>query len=286
MKKGLLFICTVLLVVACHKEESSQPAANTPAPAVEQEIAAAVRAGKETITPQDIQAALDLLSDKDRKFAQTSMGHQNLLQILLREKLIAADAKANKLEQNEGYQELLAKKRAQLDAIYDEYAAQLLENLWYETQREKGLISVSDEEIKEYYKKYPYEMTVKQIILDNAETADQVLRTLKRSPSKWKDMSRQYSIAPEVIRDNSFSFMPGEFLPEIEVIAANSSNGSVQGFIKTGQGFHIIMKTSEKRLSRTEAEPRIRAVLEQKKLDKVLEDLQNKYEVIIYDKTE
>lgn len=286
MKKGLLFICSALLMVSCQKkEEPAQPEAAAPAP-VEQEIAAAVRAGKETITPQDVQAALALLSDKDRKFAKTSIGHQNLLQILLREKLITADAKATKLEQNADYQDLLSKKRAQLDAIYNEYAAQLLQDFWYEEQRKKGIISVSDEEIDEYYKKYPYEMTVKQIIVDNAETADQVLRTLKRSPSKWKDMSRQYSVAPEVIRDNSFSFMPGEFLPEIEVIAANSSNGSVQGFIKTAQGFHIIMKTSEKRLSRKDAEPRIRAVLEQKKLDKVLENLQNKYEVIIYDKTE
>lgn len=286
MKKGLLLICSALVLASCHKTEPAQTTEQAPSVPVEQEIAAAVRAGKETITPQDIQNALALLSDKDRKFAQTSIGHQNLLQVLLREKLIAADAKATKLEQNADYQDLLSKKRAQLDGIYDEYASQLLENFWYEAQREKGLINVSDEEINEYYKKYPYEMTVKQIILDNAETADQVLRTLKRAPSKWKDMSRQYSVAPEVIRDNSFSFMPGEFLPEIEVIAANSANGSVQGFIKTAQGFHIIMKTSEKRLSRAEAEPRIRAVLEQKKLDKVLENLQNKYEVIIYDKTE
>ena len=72
----------------------------------------------------------------------------------------------------------------------------------------------------------------------------------------------------------------------MEVIDANSETGSVQRLQKTAYGFHIIMKTSEKKLSRAEAEPRIRSVLENKKLDKLIESLQNKYEVVIYDKNE
>ena len=97
-------------------------------------------------------------------------------------------------------------------------------------------------------------------------------------------MERQYSVAPESVRQ--LSFMPGEYLADIEVIAANSPTGSVQGFFKTPQGFHIIMKTSEKRLPRKEAEPRIRKVLENKKTDEALEALKNKYEVVIYEKSE
>ena len=46
------------------------------------------------------------------------------------------------------------------------------------------------------------------------------------------------------------------------------------------------MKTSEKRLPRQEAEPRIREVLENKKTDEALEALKNKYEVVIYEKSE
>ena len=127
-------------------------------------------------------------------------------------------------------------------------------------------------------------MTIKQIIIDNAQTADQVLRALKSSPRRWKELERQYSVAPESLRQ--ITVMPGEYLPDIEVIAANSPMGSVQGFFKTAQGFHIIMKTSDKRLSRKDAEPRIRQVLEDRKLDKVLDSLKNKYEVVIYEKSE
>lgn len=276
MKKGFIVFLLVCAAWACQKPQPEE----TAAPSV------AVRVGDKTVTQEDVDARLRLLSDEDRKFAKTPIGRQNLLNIIAREKLIALAAQDDKIDESDVYLTLMEDKRAQLAEIYDEYAAQTLEQLWYDKLKESGQLNVSNEEIAEYYKKYPYEMTVRQIILDNAQTADQVLRTLKASPSRWKDMARQYSVAPEVIRDDKFSFMPGEFIPALEVIAATSVNGSVQGFIKTPQGFHIIMKTGEKRLSRKEAEPRIRKVLENKKLDAVLDSLQNKYEVVIYDKNE
>lgn len=277
MKKG--FIIFLLILAAWGCPERQQPEETT-APEV------AVRIGNVTVSQEDVEARLHLLSAEDRKFAQTPIGRTNLLNIIAREKLIAQAAQDDKIDQSDVYLTLMKDKRAQLDEIYKEYAAQTLEQMWYDKLKENGQLEVTDKEIADYYKKYPYEMTVRQIILDNAQTADQVLRTLKASPSKWNTMAKQYSVAPEVIRSSKFSFMPGEFIPALEVIAATSANGSVQGFIKTPQGFHIIMKTGEKRLSRKEAEPRIRTVLENKKLDAVLEALQNKYEVVIYDKNE
>ncbi len=277
MKRSLLVPLLCLLALgACRKPQE--------APGAEPKNSS--RPDVPAITEQDVQQRLNFLSKQDADFAQTPIGRQNLVQIILREKLIQTDALAQGLDQSADYQKLSTDKRMQLNEIYQTYTRQLLEDLWYEKQRAAGALQVTDEEINDYYKKYPYEMTVQQIIVDNAETADQVLRTLKRSPSKWKEMSRQYNVAPEEIRNTKFTFMPGEFLPEIEVIAATSSNGSVQGFIKTALGFHIIMKTHEKRLSKNEAEPRIRAVLENKKLDEVISNLQNKYEVMIYAQNE
>ena len=276
MKRSGLYILVCLLAVgACRKpQDDDRLDIKNPRPDVP------------AITQQDVQKRLELLSREDAAFAKTSFGRQNLLQIILREKLIQTDALAQRIDQSADYQKLSTDKRMQLNEIYQNYTHQLLEDLWYEKQRASGALDVSEEEIESYYKKYPYEMTVQQIIVDNAETADQILHTLKRAPYKWKEMSRQYNVAPEEIRDTKFTFMPGEFLPEIEVIAATSPNGSVQGFIKTAFGFHIIMKTNEKRLSKNEAAPRIRAVLENKKLDKIISNLQNKYEVMIYAQNE
>ncbi len=272
MKHQWMLALLLLTAFGCRQE----------APAVTQDTAA--RVGKETITEQDVASRLALLSDEDREFAQTPIGRQNLLQIITREKLVAAAAKDEKLDESDVYLSIMDDKRRQLEDIYNEFAAQTLEQLWYDELKEKGETAVSDEEISAYYKKYPYEMTIKQIIIDNAQTADQVLRALKSSPRRWKELERQYSVAPESLRQ--ITVMPGEYLPDIEVIAANSPTGSVQGFFKTAQGFHIIMKTSDKRLSRKDAEPRIRQVLEDRKLDKVLDSLKNKYEVVIYEKSE
>lgn len=244
----------------------------------------AARIGKQTITEQDINDRLPFLSAEDREFAKTPLGHQNLVQIITREKLIAADARTTGIADSDEYRSLLADKRAQLDQIYNEFAADTLERLWYHKLEESGSLAVSNSEVDDYFKKYPYEMTIKQIIVDNAQTADQVLRTLKAYPSRWKEMERQYSTAPEALKQ--FSFMPGEYLDNIAVIAANSPSGKPQGFFKTAQGFHIIMKTGERRLSKKDAEPRIREVLKNKKTDDVLDSLKNKYEVVIYEKSE
>ena len=270
---------SVLVFAACQPQETA-PQEEVPV-VVETPPSPKIRENR-IVSSRDLEARLAFLSKEDQEFVKTPLGRQNLLQVIAREKLITLAAQAEGLDKNPDYQALLTQKRAQLDKIYQDYAAQTLQNFWYETQFSQGKLAVTQAEIEDYYKKYPYEMTIKQIIVDNAQTADEVLRALKSNRSRWKELSRQYNSAPEVMRQE-ISFMPGEFLPDIEVIAANSATGSVQGFFKTAYGFHIIMKTGEKKLSLAQASPRIRSVLENKKLDKLIESLQNKYEVVIHD---
>ncbi len=276
MRYWIIGIAALLLLAGCHKKEEL--------PAGKRTDEVAVRIGDTLITQEDIAQRLPLLSEKDRAFAQTDIGRQNLIQIITREKLIEADARHNQLDQDPEYKKLLEEKREQLEKTYDDFAQQLLTQFWYAKQQTDGPINVTEKEIKDYYAKYPYEMTLKQIIVSNAQTADQLLRSLKGNPSSWNSLSRQYNIAPDSLK--SFSFMPGEYLPNLEVVAANSPVGKVEGFFKTPQGFHIIMKTNEKRLSWAEAQPRIQQVLENQKLDELLDSLKTQYEVIIYDKNE
>ena len=252
------------------------------APAERQTGDAAARIGTVVLTEEEVQNSLPLLDKEDQKFAATPFGRQNLIQILTREKLVLQDAHASGLDQDPQYQALLAEKRAQLDQEFDQFAQRALSDLWYEKKVQEH--TPGEQEIKDYFAKYPYEMTLKQIIVDNAQTADQVLKTLKSSPGKWKEMSRQYSIAPENLQ--TLTFMPGEYISSLEVVAANSPINKVQGFFKTPQGFHIIMKTNENRLSFEKAAPRIEQILEQQHVDELLDTLKTQYEVIIYDKNE
>lgn len=281
MKKIPFLLLAFCLLAACEK---------TPAPAAADAPVSAdtvvAKVGPVSITQQQLDNRLAVLSKEDQDFAKTSVGRRNFINLLVREQLIALDAKDEGIDQTDVYLTAMEDKRAQLEDIYKEYSASLLGRLWEESLQEKGIASVTDEEIAAYYDKYPYEMTIKQIIIPDAQTADAVWRELKRSKGRWKELDRQYSKAPEQSKGKEITFMPGEFIPELEVIAANSPTGSVQGFVKTAQGFHIIMKTREKRLSLKEAAPRIRTILENQKIDAALNALQNKYKVVIYEQDE
>ncbi len=268
MRYVALGLSFCLALAACHKDPSAAPNTQT-----------AAQVGNITITQADMNQALLLLSEDDRQFANTPLGKQNLLQVLTREKLILADARATGMEQEKEYQQALRQKREELDRAYAQFEQDALVRTWYE--KNGSQLEPTEKEIKAYYDQYPYEMTIKQIIIDNAQTADQVLRTLKAAPGRWSEMARQYSIAPKNLQ--TFAVMPGEYLENLEVIAANSPIGRAQGFFKTPLGFHIIMKTGENKLSLKQAEPRIKQVLQQQRIDELLETLKNTYEVTIYD---
>lgn len=283
MKKYSLVCLSLLLLAACHKTQEPDAAEGTE-PAADEIIVAQV--GPDVITQQQLDDRLAVLTQDDRKFAQTAVGRRNFINLLARERLIALDAKDENLDQSDVYLTAMEDKRQQLKDIYEEYSHQLLGRLWEQSLQEKGLLSVTDEEISAYYDKYPYEMTIKQIIISDAQTADAVYRELRRAKSRWNTLEKQYSTAPDQSKGKEITFMPGEFIPELEVIAANSPTGSVQGFVKTAQGFHIIMKTREHKLKLKEAAARIRVILENQKIDAVLNALQNKYKVVIYEEDE
>ena len=287
------FLCLACLA-ACNKPQPADPLAEVdfdqPAPTVpaqdqSQEVWVA-QVGPEYITRAQLDEILETLDPQDRAFAQTPIGQRNFIQLLVREKLATLDAKEKELDKSEQYLDALVDKRAQLTEIYQNYARQLLLRMWDNHQHEQEALKITDSEIETYFKKYPYEMTIRQIIIADAQTAETILRELKHKKNRWKELERQYSVAPERSRGKELSFMPGEFIPELEVVAANSPVGSVQGFVKTSQGFHIIMKTGERRLSLKDASPRIRTILENQKRDAALDALQNKYKVVIYEQND
>lgn len=270
------------ILAACNRPQTDLSAADFEAeePASGTVVA---QVGPESITQVQVEQRLRQLDQEDFNFASSSTGQRNFLQLLVREKLAALDAKAHGLDKSDEYLTALEDKREELHALYQTYAQQLLLHLWEDYLQESGTLQITDEEIESYYKKYPYEMKIKQIILPDAQTADDVWRELKHNKNRWKELERRYSIAPQRSHGQEITFMPGEFMSELEDIAANSPTGSVQGFVKTTQGFHIIMKTGERRLSLKDAAPRIRSVLENQKLDTLLQDLQTKYKVVFYE---
>ena len=229
MRTLLLFLITGCLLGAC-KQAPEPTSFDTPSEKETNSDTLLAQVGSLPITQQQLQERLNLLNEADFTFSQTNTGRRNFLQLLVREKLALLDAQHKQLDKSDEYLSALEDKRAQLNAVYQAFADQLLIHLWEDYLQTSGTIQITDKEIETCYKKYPYEMTLKQIIIEDAQTADTVLRELKHNKHRWKELERQYSSAPEYSKGKEITFMPGEFIAELEVIAANSATGSVQGF--------------------------------------------------------
>jgi len=279
--KKILFLTLILTCAACSPKQEN----NLPGPAVYNNSPVLAYVDNQPITQADFDNAANNLDDNFKKFVTTKSGRANFLSFLISEKLLLADAKNRGIDSTPEYQaEITALEEAQKAALETAKSFALRRNL-LESLAQDGTLSVSDEEIKEYYKKYPYEITIKQFIISDSQKAADVMKQMRnvRSTSRFADFARQFSDEPLSKKSGGDMppFIPGEYLPQIEVPAANSKLMEVQGFITTAQGNHIIMKVAEKRLSYNEAKDRIKMIIENQKLDSYLNSLNKKYNISV-----
>ncbi|MBR1979833.1 peptidylprolyl isomerase [Candidatus Proelusimicrobium excrementi] len=273
MKKLLLPILALTLC-ACHKKQEEQ---HTPQAPVLAQISG------EAITEADFNAQAAELDDSFKKFLQTDIGKENFLNYLINEKLMLKAAKDAGLEQNPDYIKEIKDIETEQKTRLEKAKAYALNRLLLQKLYEDGTIAVSEEEIKAYHKKYPYQIYLLEILLTDPKEAADVTRAIRNSKTKqtFEDAVKKFSKDP-VSKKNKGAlepFIPGEYLPQIEVAAANTPTYQVQGFIKTPRGFHIIMKTGEERLTYNQAKERIRQILEKQKMDAYLNSLKSKYRV-------
>ena len=273
MKKLLLPILALTLC-ACHKKQEEQ---NTPQAPVLAQISG------EAITEADFNAQAAELDDSFKKFLQTDIGKENFLNYLINEKLMLKAAKDAGLEQNPDYIKEIKDIETEQKTRLEKAKAYALNRLLLQKLYEDGTIAVSEEEIKAYHKKYPYQIYLLEILLTDPKEAADVTRAIRNSKTKqtFEDAVKKFSKDP-VSKKNKGAlepFIPGEYLPQIEVAAANTPTYQVQGFIKTPRGLQIIMKTGEERLTYNQAKERIRQILEKQKMDAYLNSLKSKYRV-------
>ena len=279
--RKILILTLILTCAACAPKQENTPQE----PLVYNNSPVLAYVDNQPITQDDFDRAANNLDDNFKKFVTTKSGRANFLSFLISEKLLLADAKNRGIDLTPEYQaEITALEEAQKAALETAKNFALRRNL-LETLAQDGTLGVSEEEIKEYYKKYPYEITIKQFIISDSQKAADVMKQMRnvRSVSKFADFARQFSDEPLSKKSGGDMppFIPGEYLPQIEVPAANSKLMEVQGFITTAQGNHIIMKVAEKRLNYNDAKNRIKLIIENQKLDNYLNSLNKKYNISI-----
>jgi len=273
----ILCLCAAFFAAGCKK----QPVENKP-PA-----GALARVAGVYITQGDVDNAAATQPPDQQKYLQSSYGQQGVLDVLVREQIMVAAANAANVASEPAYKKQIEDMQKSFELRLAQAKKDDLIKTWLDLLRANGTISVSQAEIDDYYKKYKYEITIRQMVIASAADADAVLRAVRSAPdkpAKLAELSKKYALAPQGDMEKGalFTFIPGEYLPEIENAAANSPAGSVQGFIKTARGFHIIYKVKESGISKKDAQDRIVKIIERQKLDKYLDGLAEKYKTEVY----
>jgi peptidyl-prolyl cis-trans isomerase SurA len=165
-------------------------------------------------------------------------------------------------KQNNLTQEALVKALAGQGLAFDQYRAQLkeqLERLRLMSQEVRAKIQVGEREMNEYYEanlaKFGGEENfhARHIFFkldknaDTAElkrvmdTASEVLKEAK-SGKDFAALARQYSSDPAAAKDGGDlgTFKKGEMLPELESAITSLNPGEISELVKTPAGFHII----------------------------------------------
>ena len=237
----------------------------------------------EPITKTDFETEASSLDDSFQKYLDTDIGRENFLNYLINEKLIIKAAKDSGLEKDPKYIKEIKDIEDQQKRSLAKAKEYSLSRLMAQKLYDDGTIAVSEEEIKAYHDKYPYQIYLMEIVLQDAKEAADVTRAIRNAKTKqtFQDAVKRFSKDPVSKKKKGElpPFIPGEYLPQIEVAAANTPAYQVQGFIKTPRGFHIIMKTGEEKLSYNKAKDRIKEILERQKMDAYLNSLKGKYGV-------
>jgi len=108
-----------------------------------------------------------------------------------------------------------------------------------------GKISVTPEEIKDYYEKHHNELGqgkkihIRQILLRSEKTAKEVLERINKG-ERFAALARLYSIAPESERGGDMGYLdPGQLPKSLEKAISKLKPGTLSPVIKTPYGFHI-----------------------------------------------
>ncbi len=190
--------------------------------------------------------------------------------------------------------ELSSEKMAELGNEKEEKKRRIKElNLIYEnflTEIIKSKLSVTREEIEEYYKTHEEEfrrvesVRVYQILVSSESEALEILRILKKSPPEaFEKIAREKSISPEGVRGGDMGyFQRGELPLEIENVVFSLRVGELSPVVKSSFGYHlfkVVDKKGPRVLSLNEVEKSIAEELAYKKKDlmekEILEEAKN-----------
>lgn len=263
MKKLLTLIGTAAALAACSGQDGKVVA----------------RVGSEKITESYLQAKFAEISPAAQEYLSSKPGRKQFLDVLIHEKLMLMAARKSPVASGKDYKARVSEKESEMKETLQAYKDFMLTRMWIEDMR-GGELKVADQEVKDYYQKYPYKVALAHILLPSFEEAEKVSKKLKAG-ADFDRTAKEYSLDKDTVRLPPVMY--GEFLPELEDMAFKMKTGETQGIVKTQLGYHILKKLSQDRVGDAEAADRVRKILEKKKFDAYLAKFQEKNKVEVLD---
>jgi len=237
------------------------------------------RIGSEKLTDAYLQEKFSEISPAAQDYLSTKPGRRQFLDVLIHERLMLLAAGKSRVASGARFKAEVAQKEAEMRATLAAYKEFMLTKMWVEDMRE-GELKVKETEVKDYYRKYPYKVTLAHILMADNDAAETVYKKLKAG-ADFEKLAKQYSLDRESVRLPPVMY--GEFMPELEDMAFKMRVGETQGIVKTTLGFHIIKKLAQDTADEASALERVRKILEKKKFDAYLTKFQEKIKVEVLD---
>lgn len=242
------------------------------------------KVGPLKIRQSEFARKLTEVSQSYQNYVMTPDGRKQFLDVLIRERLVLAVAAKSDVSKSPEFKAEMARLRAEEEDRIREGREFLLTRLWLEDLRAKGVLKSTEEEAREYHRKYPAEVVVRHILVGNPDEAGLLAKQIRQGAG-FAGVAKAKSLDAATAADGGR--MPpaiyGEIIPDLEDVVFRMRVGEVSGPIKSKFGYHILKKDSDKNISFDEARERIMKLLEKQKLDRYLQSVQEKYPVEVVD---
>lgn len=187
------------------------------------------------VTENDYNALLGNLGQNAAYF-QGAEGRNKLINELVMQELLYSDAIERNLQNDQEYIDVVNNMK---DSMLKQYALRKLFNE----------ITVSDDEVKEYYQKnankYISDEMVKasHILVETEEKANEILKELTDGLS-FEEAAKQYSSCPSKEAGGDLGqFGKGQMVPEFDEKVFSMKTGELSEPVRTQFGYHIIKVT-------------------------------------------
>lgn len=193
--------------------------------------------GKE-ITQQDVDMLLQSLGPQRAMMYQSPAGQKQILEEIVTQELLYADAMENKLDEEEEFKKEMEFVKGN---VLKQYAITKVINQ----------ARVSDEEAAKYYEenketfKTPETVRSSHILVDSEEKANDIMAKIDGG-MEFVDAAKEFSSCPSSANGGDLGqYGRGQMVPEFDEVSFEMEIGEVKGPVKTQFGYHIIKLTEK-----------------------------------------